>query len=145
MNERKKEFKIGTLDRYGVFIEVTLKDTDKGTELSIVGYTQYRPGNDWEIGGQIDDFLKLNKRRIHYANGWTIAKFGKLLDIWDRWHLNGMRAECVHMRAIAMYLKQSPHAVFGIDDSCPYCGYSYGHSWLYEPLPQNVLDWFEAL
>jgi hypothetical protein len=28
---------------------------------------------------------------------------------------------------------------------CPECGYKYGTAWLYEPLPQNVIDWVNSL
>jgi hypothetical protein len=28
---------------------------------------------------------------------------------------------------------------------CPECGYRYGTAWLYEPLPQSVIDWVNSL
>lgn len=27
---------------------------------------------------------------------------------------------------------------------CPECGYCYGSAWVYEPIPQETLDWFES-
>lgn len=145
MDKQTKTFKIGTLDRYGVFIEVQLETKDKGVTLSIVGHTQYRSNCDWQMGGQINDYLRENRHRINYAAGWYSLKLRNLLDIWDRWHLNDLRAECVHQRAIALYLHKTPHEVFSIGEACPYCGYQYGHAWLYEPLPESVVEWFNKL
>lgn len=35
---------------------------------------------------------------IDYAEGWNEGKWLQFLDIWHRWHLNDMRAECEHQR-----------------------------------------------
>lgn len=32
-----------------------------------------------------------------------------------------------------------------INAPCPECGYRYGTQWLYEPLPQHVIDWVASL
>lgn len=34
------------------------------------------------------------------ADGWTQEMLKKLCDIWDKWHLNDMRPECEHQRAL---------------------------------------------
>lgn len=72
----------------GYFIVAELRDTDRGQELSIQGTT---PGS----GGQCRDaFAGLTT----FAPGWDAAKRDHLLQVWDAWHLNGMRAGCSHQR-----------------------------------------------
>lgn len=53
----------------------------------------------------------------------------RLADIWERWHLNGMRANCVHM----------PDQKYTPGLKCPSTGYVSGTAWLYEPLPDRVV------
>lgn len=172
MEKQRKEFKIGTLDRYGVFIEVELRHQEKGIELSICGHTQYRSNCDWNMAGQINDTLRSAIFRIKFKNGWNRKKLITLLNIWDRWHLNDMHAGCEHQRAekwneipidpsyptnkyvkfggntlsswnMAVWLPESQGGLLG--KACSVCGYRYGTAWLFEELPQYVLDWFESL
>lgn len=41
-----------------------------------------------------------NKEEIRFSPGWNVAKFKKLLEIWSNWHLNDMKAGCVHQREL---------------------------------------------
>jgi hypothetical protein len=69
--------------------------------LSISGDLK-RPGaSDIDQGGQIQDTIRqaLDAGVIDYAAGWDAERVGSLLDIWERWHLNDMRAGCSHQRA----------------------------------------------
>lgn len=75
----------GTKERpLPVYVEVTYREG----RLSLVGDI----GNS--SGGQISkpDF-------VSFAPGWDQESVDKLWEIWDRWHLNDMRAGCVHQRA----------------------------------------------
>lgn len=56
-----------------------------------------------------------------------------LVELWDRWHLNDMRAECEHQRALGWTYQTHPAA------ECPECGYRLGTAWLYEELPGDFL------
>jgi hypothetical protein len=57
------------------------------------------------------------------------ARVQRVADLWDRWHLNGMRPNCSHM-ATTEYAR-------GL--TCPATGYESGTAWLYESLPADVL------
>lgn len=63
--------------------------------LSITGVVgPMSNGNCRGSAGQCVDEI----RKGEPANGWTEEMLKKFCDIWDRWHLNHMRAYCQHMR-----------------------------------------------
>lgn len=114
--------------RVNVSIEIRLTDQPQGQRLSITG-TATGPGR-YEAAGQcLDEIRKVTQ----FAPGWDAARRDALLDIWERWHLNDMRAECEHQRARGEKWTTHPSA------ECPDCGYKLGSAWLYEPLPADVL------
>lgn len=204
---------------------IELRKTDKGPELSITGKCKTEYG---ECGGQIADEVRSGGP----APGWDEEMLQKFCDIWDRWHLNGMRPYCEHQKALgwdraalkevkvyhyrlkseilsrqnrlkheaqrrlaagetvqytpeeqmianlpysvdswkklddpnyepakALYpldhgpeeiktlgwLSQDehPHGILG--KPCPICGYKYGYSWKYEPIPDEVVCWLFSL
>lgn len=106
----KVETRIGTVDTGGsrhAVIRITGEFREDG-ELSLTGYAT-RPGaSDCDWGGQINGSLREEIQRgmeegvvaIEYAGGWDAARLTKLLDIWDRWHLNHMNPCCEHQRAL---------------------------------------------
>ena len=47
----------------------------------------------------------------------------------ERWHLNGMRANCAH------FADQTYHP----GEACAETGYQSGSAWLFEPVPPEVL------
>lgn len=52
-----------------------------------------------------------------------------LYSLAERWHLNTMHAECIHQEKGA-----------GLDSpDCPETGYRYGHKWLAERIPEDIL------
>jgi hypothetical protein len=84
-------------------------------KLSITGVIGPRPsGNSYGGAGQINmDFAHRNPedndhRTYHpitpeditFAPGWDREKWLDLLDVWGRWHLNDLKAGCVHQRAM---------------------------------------------
>lgn len=80
---------IGTIKGKPLTLEVELRDTEKGTELSICG--------TWTDGaGQCRDALQMIDTPAHGITREDIERIGA---IWDAWHLNGMRAGCQHQRA----------------------------------------------
>lgn len=106
-----------------------------GTELAITG-VMYRRGIVTESGllsaGQnLDELLLITKP----APGWSLDELRELHDLWQRWHLNGMRAACAHMKLPADTYDARK------DITCEKgTGYRYGSAWLYEPLPTSVVE-----
>ena len=69
-----------------VTITIELRDTDKGLEFSASGYVWNSKHTDIIMGGQcIDDLGK-------YLRGNKVYK--EILDLWQKYHLNGMNAWC---------------------------------------------------
>lgn len=97
---------------------------------------------DMDSAGQIIEEL----RKVGTARAARIA------ELWDRWHLNGMRAACIHQRegAADIYRRMPDYAqdadrwaeLRALD--CPE-GYAYGSAWLVEPIPDGVLAELRAL
>jgi hypothetical protein len=104
----------------------------------------------------------------YLAPGWTPALRDRLIDVWRTWHLNGMKAGCIHQRAAGWqscpgYHKEGeacpdpvglpfPHAPENyahepgrhcrndaISMPCPVCGYRFGTAWLHDPLPPEII------
>lgn len=75
-------------------IEITNKD-GKGQALSISGVEG--PTNDGNARGSCGQIvMDLDPADITPAPGWTLELIREFLAVWDRWHLNDMRANCDH-------------------------------------------------
>lgn len=132
----KRTIKVGTIDRMGVFVDIEVKETDKGPELSISA--ELRRSGHGVMFGQCRDEVKAVALR-----GTPIMprrEILRMVDIWERWHMNGMQAGCEHQRALG-WNSYDEHP----SEPCPTCGYKYGTAWLYEPLPQDVIDWAQEV
>jgi hypothetical protein len=81
-----------------VFITIEFKDG----KLSITGVeSPMSNGNCKGSCGQIDDDLRIDNRdNWKYLNGWNDEMMTKLLDIWDKWHLNDMHPYCEHQKQL---------------------------------------------
>jgi len=77
-------------------------------------------------------------RECELAAEWTEDMRTRLVEVWERWHLNDMRAGCEHQRALGWTNEN-------MSQPCPTCGYKYGHAWLFEQVPSDVLDFLESL
>ena len=207
------------------FCKITIEDKGKGPVLSITGVVGPTPNGNAYSAGQCVDTI----REGTPTNMWSREMLDKLCDIWERWHLNDMRAGCEHqvgkawnpdrqvklykykMSAallnaqnrlkknveeklltgamvllkepqLSLYNKQyfvkyynsappagyekyseetkSVGSLYPMDSDtkwgdkhplgilckpCPVCGYKWGSSWLYEPLPEDVVEWLKNL
>lgn len=93
----------------------------------------------------------------------------RLMELWDRWHLNHMKAGCEHQRAdgwdkrpidptkplntygkhfpgqrqdswnMLTWVRPDEHPEGLLTVPCPECGYKYGTAWLREEVPHDVL------
>jgi len=138
-----------------VWLEIKLevqnpRDTDRTTEhepitapfyrLSIMGSGVDKgrrlPAYDIDFGGQIVDHVRAI---THPSPEWTVADLAALADLWDRWHLNDMRAGCAHVTPVME--DRYGRTVPSLDSTpaCPESGYRYGHAWLTELMPDEVI------
>lgn len=111
----------------GVNVKVSI--SFKESRLSIVGNSSMMSGQIWQYlhGLESEDY--------QLQEGWTEEMYRKLLDIWKRWHLNDMRAGCSHQRAMSLNIYEH------LGKPCPICGYKYGCGWIFEPVPDEVIEW----
>ena len=148
--------------------------------LSITGVVGPTVGGNARGGcGQIImEFKEYDERGYHtlqdieLASGWSRAMLKKFFDIWNQWHLNDMRAECIHQREMGWTYethhgrwieKEKKEPRFLIDEyatgeveiievfdpykghACPVCGYECGSAWLVEEVPQDIVDFLFSL
>jgi hypothetical protein len=140
-----------------------------GSQLSISGVEGPTSGGNCKGScGQILHDLTIED----YALGWTNELVKEFTMIWERWHLNYMKAGTLRQRAVIAYkvfellpfypeLQYAPHSVpskLGFDSYYSMCcawlkdaglyvdeGHIYGHAWLFEPIPDHILDFLKAL
>lgn len=167
-----KIVRLGTVDLGrkrpdSVFAKIVL---DPEGELHVTGVEgPWKSGNCAGGAGQIVMHYDTPEARaaITPAPGWTAETLDRFFEVWDLWHLNHMRAgspaQTAFLRAnpvdrqpytdhydrtkaalAAAGLQPDPgHLVPGPDgDPVPY---SYGSAWLSEDVPDEVLEFLQAL
>ena len=145
MNAIDKTLRLGTRKTYGGrAYSVYCKVRYDGTRLSITGVEgPLASGNCLGGCGQID----MHWTPLHtYAPGWDSRKVRKFLDTWRQWHLNDMRAECEHQRALGWTYATHKDTVtkFG-RGCCPRCGYKIGSAWRVEAVPAETVAFLADL
>lgn len=120
------------------------KPIETYTELSITADI-YEGTRDIGGGQAIDALREIANDLDSQPRTFGRERLRRIVDLWERWHLNGMRAACIHQRdTAATVYRVMPD--YGDNDKrweilrslyCPE-GYSYGHSWLVEPLPEDI-------
>jgi len=176
----EKVIRIGTVPVGGSRASVFCKIKYKEGKLSISGVVgPNSSGNCRGSCGQINmefcrqgeiDPHKYTARDFHFAPGWDSNKYYSFFDIWDKWHLNDMRAGCSHQRAskwewerinpkelpdshanrdergiIATWVTPKEHPKGLLTKKCPVCGYRYGTAWLKEEVPVEALAFLRKL
>lgn len=149
----KKVLRPGTIPtsgggRMSVYVRVTFD----GAELSIAG-VEGRSAGQIDMGykhrNDEDDDSRYSRlvmpSDFNFADGWSSRVWLDLLDVWKRWHLNGLRSECEHQRALGWKYDthRDPDADAGLP--CPTCGYRIGSAWRREDVPADVLDFLRNL
>lgn len=157
----------GSTDQGKLFITIEWD----GKRLSITGVEGPKRNGDARGGwGQCRSTLG---ELLSYVNPWTADMAAELSNIWQRWHLNDMRAGCEHQRAagwdkrpidrskpldaygehvaghttwnMLTWVKPSDHPAGLLTKPCQTCGYRYGSAWLTEEVPEEVLKWLHDL
>lgn len=118
------------------FVIVHLAEEDGTRRLSMQGEEYAKGARDWFAAGQ------------HHGSAPAA-----LVALWHRWHLNDMQSGCIHQesryQADARERPAWNNEYTGstgdtLSGPCAECGYRYGTAWLYEPLPDDILDQIEA-
>ena len=137
-------------DTGALFVTINMK----GGRLSITGVEGPKAnGNCRGSSGQCVDALG---EVTDFAPGWNPESAGKLKAIWERWHLNDMRAgstaQEVWLRANPVaavypeshYVKASEAlAAAGLNPDAD--GYKYSSAWKREEVPISVVAWLTGL
>jgi hypothetical protein len=133
-----------------VFISITFKNGN----LSISGVEGPMSNGDCKGScGQIIGSLRNDDPSVWSFNeGWTPEMMQKLLEVWDCWHLNDMKAGTQKQDAFIREWKKTNRydytaACEALKEAGLYedNGYKYGHSLLKEDVPQDVIDWLFGL
>lgn len=145
-----KNVRIGKGPSGNIFCKIRFENK----RLSIVGVEgPYPSGNCCGGFGQIYDSIDLDK--VLFSPGWTPGQAVKFLGVWKDWHLNDMRAGSP---AQQQWLKANPievkYPASYYETACerlaaaglnPDNGYQYGSKWLFEPVPDDVLQFLVEL
>lgn len=152
MNERYVRLVGRTDDRDRVIVEVNLEPlspgrhqtvthavVEGGLRLSIMGEV-YRKGahrGNPDRAGQIRESLSLVTSP---EPGWSLDEIAELDQIWERWHLNDIRAACAHQTVVWEDSPSGRRPSLELTEPCPIIGYRYGSAWLTDPLPTTILE-----
>lgn len=151
MTETEREIFAGkTADGDRVYVSVRLGVTSRTAEtvtheavtevtrLSMTGAVFEPWKRDASSAGQCTEALT---EITEPASGLTLEAIEDMAAVWDRWHLNDLQAGCAHQEVVwetGPYGYRQPS--LDLTPRCPETGYLYGHGWLYEPLPSDVLQ-----
>jgi hypothetical protein len=135
---------------YNVFCKIKITNG----KLSICGVEGPLPSGNCLGGcGQIVWHLKEeDPKKWIFNEGWERSLMYKFLVIWDRWHLNDMRAGTPKQEEfIREWEKTNRYDYKQVCEALKEAGlyedngYKYGHGWLTEELPQDVIEFLESL
>lgn len=141
----KKTIQPFSLDKHKVYVFIEIKEG----ELSMSGVVGPKKNGDCRSCGQIIlSFKEYDERgswsladvEPHITGGWNALLVKTLMDTWDQWRLNHLRAGCEHQRKLG-WKSYDEHPA----EPCPTCGYKYGTQWLKEELPQEVINFLATL
>lgn len=121
--------------REGEHTTVTHDTVTDPVEVSLTGehYEPWDHRGEPSSGGQIVDTLG---DIVTPAPGWDMGEVRELRTLWERWHLNTMRAACAHMSDLV----REDNGYGGTRITCTAgSGYTYGAAWLTEPVPDDVV------
>jgi hypothetical protein len=156
----------GRKTRAQVFI--TVKFDESTGRLSITGVEgPLSNGNALGSCGQINMHLReSNRKDWRYNAGYDSATMDKLLEVWERWHLNDLKAGTPAQEAFIDVHKHEFDRLDWYGDACKMLqavdllvaehepeqmvwgvgrGYRYGTAWLSEEVPSEVIEFLFGL
>lgn len=166
MNNFSKIVRVGTMDTgNGRRASIHCKIEYVSNRLSISGVIgALSNGNALGGCGQISmEFAHRNARdndprtyrpiqpsEISFAPGWNAETWYTFLDVWDRWHLNDMRAGDKHQEDILRAVghgKDYTETCAILSDYNLYDdnGYRYGNAWNTEQVAADALEFLRSL
>ena len=154
----KARFAFGKIDGYHnskkscpVFIDVELRNEQDKPEFSACGYVYNHLKTDCIIGGLCLDTLN----EFHSIKNNPM--FRKIYRLWKLYHLNGMHAGTPEQEQAINAWKDAGNR-YDYRKVCDYLKsiglyevehegkpYKYGHSWLYQPIPDDDLNEIRCL
>ena len=135
---------------YKVFISIKFVNG----KLSISGVEgPLKSGNAIGSCGQIDMHLRNEDMKDwKFEKDWTPAMMVELLEVWDRWHLNDMKAGTPKQEEFIREWKKSNKYDYNsvckaLEEAGLYIDneYRYGSKWLTEEIPEEVIKWLFEL
>lgn len=140
-----------------MYCRIRIEDKPKGRCLSICGVVGPKANGD-AVGGCGQNIDELTAPESTPAKGWTPEMVAQLHAVWNRWHLNNMRAGTPEQMA---YLDGKTPPAYPANWYTWACGelmaaglyeveidgqpYKFGHAWLYEAIPDDVIAFLESL
>lgn len=121
---------------FNVFIEIEYIN-DKLSLCGVEG--PLKSGNAFGSCGQIQDHL-LKEDKI-FVKGFDYKIVRTIQQIWNRYHLNDLKAECEHQKELGWDYENYHNTVNFIGESCPICDYKIGSAWNREKVPQWAIDY----
>lgn len=125
---------LGDSRRRKAVVTVELRQKPQGLSLSICGEIK-----GLAYGQCLEEMKELAVEKR--------SNFDEIIEVWEKYHLNDMRAGTPKQReAVEEYLKENTYDYNAICDFLKERGiyedngYRYGSSWLFEKIPEPVLD-----
>ena len=147
----------GSSRTMSIYCKIEYRERNSGMELTISGVEGPKAdGNAHGACGQIEMSYKTEAERatIKPAPKWDQHKIAKFFEVWERWHLNRMRAGTPAQEAWVREHKYPGYPTSHLDWAReglaaaglePDGDYSYGSKWLAEEVPEDVLAWLAGL
>jgi hypothetical protein len=82
---------------------------------------------------------------VSFAPGFDAEKAGRLVNLWQAWHLNNMSAGCSEQAPLYRDGRYGREVDLSATPRCSQTGYRYGRSWLTRELPSGFADEVRSL
>lgn len=162
----KKIIRLGKTNLGMINCDVFCRVEIKQGNLSISGVEG--PMSNGNACGSCGQIVMTRPKIVECAPGWTMGLVDEFFNLWDRWHLNNMRAgtreqeaeiekhkaeytgndhytwACDLLKKAGLYVVDASNYITaaGVHASKEY---KYGSQWLREELPQDVINFMQSL